>query len=127
MTPTRLLRILRRTVMVIALAGAGYLMVRFDGLELARDSPSPLLRFSPGDSLVLDRYPVDLQSDDPVIFAGPDGRVHLALVSEIRQEERATQLWLRHDAPDCVAPDSQTLGWVDEEWIVGRVIMVWPW
>ena len=127
MTPTRLLRILRRTVMVLALAGAGYLMVRFDGLKLTLDSPSPLLRFSPGDSLVLDSYPDDLRIDDPVIFAGPDGRVHLALVSEIRQEEGASQFWLRYDAPDCVAPDSQTLGWIGEEWIVGRVIMVWPW
>ena len=113
--------------MVLALAGAGYLMVRFDGLKLTLDSPSPLLRFSPGDSLVLDSYPDDLRIDDPVIFAGPDGRVHLALVSEIRQEEGASQFWLRYDAPDCGAPDSQTLGWIGEEWIVGRVIMVWPW
>lgn len=127
MTPKRLMGLLRRVVMVLVLAGAGYLLVRFDGMRLALDSPSPLLRFSPGDSLLLDRYPQGIEVDDSVLYAGPDGRHHLGLILELRKVEGVTQFWLGHDAPDLVAPDSRTLGWVDGEWIVGRVIMVWPW
>jgi hypothetical protein len=126
-TPKGIQRILRYGVLVFVLAGAGYLVIRFDGLTLAADSPSPLLRFSPGDALVLDRYPKALLPDDPVVFTGPDGRVHLSLILKSRLEAGATEFWLGHDAPGCSAPDSQALGWVGKEWIVGRVIMVWPW
>jgi len=126
-TPKRLLRLLRHAVMVLVLAGAVYLLVRFDGMRLGLDSPSPLLRFSPGDSLLVDRYPEGMQVDDSVFYVGPDGREHLGFILERRQVEGVTQFWLGHDAPDAVAPDSQTLGWVDGEWIAGRVIMVWPW
>jgi len=126
-TPKSLLVSLRRVVMILALVGVGYLLVRFDGMQLPVDSPSPLLRFSPGDSLLVDLYPGELRVDDPVIYAGPDGRVHLGLIRESRQMAGGPQFWLGHDAQDKSAPDSQTLGWVDGEWIVGRVIMVWPW
>jgi hypothetical protein len=127
MTPKKLLRILRRSVLVLVLAGGGYLLVRFDGMRLPADAPSPLQRFSPGDSLLMDRYPAEIRMDDPVIYSGPDGRVHLGLILDLRQQDGVTVFRVGQEAPDGVATDSQTPGWMDREWIVGRVIMVWPW
>ena len=127
MTPARLLPILRRAALLLALAGGVYLFVRFDGRQLPPDSQSPLLRFNPGDHLVVDRYPGGLGLSDAVLFAGPDGRVHLAEVRELRAREGRREYWLGHDAPGSPAPDSERLGWIDEDWIRARVIMLWPW
>ncbi len=127
MTPKKLNRILRRVVLICALSGVGYLYVRFDGLHLPAEQDSPLLRFSPGAHLVLDRYPEAYLPSDAAVFLGPDGRTHLALVMKVREQQGKRQYWLGHDVPDCPVPDSEELGWVAEEWLAARVILVWPW
>lgn len=127
MTPKKLLGIFRLSMLVLVLAGAGYLMIRFDGLRLPAEAPSPLLRFSPGDSLLLDRYPGEIRMDDPVIYSGPDGMVHLGLIIDLREVAGVTEFRVGQEGSEGVATDSQTTGWMDREWIVGRVIMVWPW
>ena len=62
------LRRLRYGLWILALAGLGYLYLRFDNLVLPGGC-SPLVRFSPGNRLLVDRQFRSLEPGDAVLLS----------------------------------------------------------
>lgn len=123
MNPRRVTRHLRLVVYVTCALAVLYLWGRFDLYRLPEVGCSPLLRFTPGDTLLLDRRPRNLFVDDAVLVRGDDGLLYLAKVTDLA-DDRA---WVETDAPDCPGRDSDQFGWVAAEDTSARVLMVWPW
>lgn len=118
-----LLRRLRLALWVLALAGLGYLALRFDNLTLPGGC-SPLLRYAPGNRLLLDRRFRALEPGDAVLFRGGE-QLLLGLVERV-EDHPARRFWLVTDAPDCPGSASPELGWIPREDVVARIVLVWP-
>jgi hypothetical protein len=119
----RLLVRFRRWTMILALAGAAYLGLRFDLVTLPPDGCSPVTRFEPGDRLVIDRHPNGLGPGDAVLVRAPDGVLHLVVVEAIR--EAGGELWCSADCERCDAFDSGAAVWLEPGAVAGRVLLAW--
>ncbi len=127
MKPNQIVRFLRRVVFMVALIGVGYLALRYEGFQLDERRCSGLLRFSPGDALLVDRFPRDLDRGQVIVFYGPAGLRHLALIQRVRQGAASDEYWVGGDVLDCPTVGSEQMSWLVPEQVHGRVIMVWPW
>ena len=127
LNPRRLERPARRACLALAVAGVLYLVWRFDLTGLPAEGCSPVARFAPGESLIVDRRPSDWTAGDAAFFAGPDGRLHLGLVERTRHVDGALEVWTTTDALDCPGVGSEELGWIPRRRLRGRVVMIWPW
>lgn len=113
---------LRRLVWIVAIAAVGYLYLRFDNLTLPAGC-SPLLRFAPGNRLLLDLRPGELAAGDAVVFEDGSGTLLLGLVEATDPEEGH---WLVTDNPDCPGRASGELGWIPARSIAARILFAWP-
>lgn len=129
MNPRLLQRHLRLLTLLLAAAGVLYLFQRYETFGLREEDCSPLLRFAPGDDLLLDRWPRSLRRDDALLFSGPDGELYLGIVRAVREAQggEGSALWIETDAPDCPGKDSDELGWIAARDVQARVLMAWPW
>ena len=121
-------RRLARLTWLLALAGIGYLLWRYDSVRLPAEGCSPLLRYAAGEPLIVDRRVSDWQAGDAVFFHGPDGLLHLASIERIEDITGGERrFWLTTDDRDCPAGSSESFGWIEAQALVARVILVWPW
>jgi len=124
-------RVLRRTSWVVAAGALAYLVARFDLVGLPAGSCSPLLRFSEGSNLLVDRWPGGYAAGDAVFFHGDDQLLYVGLVERTDPEgsTRATseQLWLVTDNRACPGRASAEFGWVSVDDCAGRILFAWPW
>lgn len=118
-SPQRVQLIARRGTLILAVVGFAYLMWRFELTRLPDTGCSPLVRFSPGSPLLVDKQPQQLRAGDAVFFQGPDGRLYLGSI----EEEREGGYWLAVDNEDCAGAHSETLGVIPESRIQGRILM----
>ena len=127
----KLLRHLRRLSFLLVVLGAFYLYQRYDLHDLPEEGCSPVLRFSTGDRLLLDRSPGAFHPGDAVLFSGPDGVLYLAAIDRTRPADAAPgaveELWLETDDPDCPGADSDDFGWIPVADVRARILLVWPW
>jgi len=119
----RLLTRFRRWTILLALAGAAYLGLRFDMVTLPPDGCSPVTRYDPGDRLVIDRHPGEVGPGDAVLVRGGDGLLHLVVVEARRGDDG--RLWCSADCPRCAAFDSSAAGWLEGEAVAGRDLLAW--
>ncbi len=127
MNPARLARPLRLAAYLLAGAGLLYLWTRFDAYQLPAEGCSPLLRFAPGDRLLLDRRPAPAREGDALLVRGEDGLLYLGRVTRLRRREGQREVWIETDSPTCPGRDSDEMGWIPSDRIAARVILVWPW
>jgi len=123
-TPARLQKILRRITLLLAAAGGIYLYSRFSLLVLPAEGCSPVVRYGPGTSLLLDQHPDEWSVRDVVIFEAEGGVVSLGEIERLNAEGAA---WIVTDDPDCPAPSSVELGWIAEDRLAARVIFAASW
>lgn len=121
----RVRRNLRRGTYVAAALGLGYLGLRFEFHTLPAQGCSPLVRFGPGTSLLLDRRPPSYGVDDAFLFRAPDGLLYLARAERVRPADGA--IWALVDNSECAGSGSERFGWILPEQCVARVMMPWPW
>lgn len=131
MNQRKLLRHVRLACWLLAGLLVFHLFQRYDTYELPDAGCSPLLRFAPGDTLLLDRSPPGYHRDDAVLFAAGDGLLYLGVVTRTRPDGAGPGdvrgLWVETDAPECPGKDSDELGWISVEDVGARVVLVWPW
>ena len=128
MNPRRLTRHLRYACLALAGLGVAYLFVRYSRFALPEEGCSPLLRFAPGEALLVDHRPPLLSAGDAVFFRGPGGVLYLGSIARTRESASTDlQLWIETDAPDCPGTDSHDLGWVPASDVEARVMLAWPW
>lgn len=119
MSPVGAVRQFRRFSYLVAGLAALYLVFRFDIYRLPASGCSPILRFSPGQNLLLDRNPRPAQVGDALVVAGDDGLLYLGVVERV-DGDRA---WVETDAPGCPGRGSSDFGWVEPGQISARVLM----
>ncbi len=133
--PARFLRALRRACLALAVLLAGYLVLRFDVVELPEGARSPLYGIHPGDRLLVDRYRRLPATGEAVLYRGERGELLLGratappqdLPAPAAQAIGAGALWILSECADVPAPDSRELGPIPPERVVGRVVLVLPW
>lgn len=118
-----LLHRIRRITTVVAILGLGYLVVRFDLMMLPKDRCSPLVRFDPGDRLIVDGHPSSVGPGDAILVRTRSGVVVVTRVQALREEDGA--VWCTTDNPDCPGLRSEEAGWISTEAIAGRVLLAW--
>ncbi len=118
MNKNRVLLYARRATLLVPLLALAYLSWRFDLTRLPDSGCSPLLRFSPGSSLVVDKHPRDYQLRDAVFFLGPDGALYLGAI----QEHSGAGYWIVTDNPLCAGQGSDQLGAIERGAFRGRVL-----
>jgi len=114
----RILGLARRAILVFALLALGYLYWRFGVIGLPDSSCSPLLRFSAGSSLVVDKHPPEYELGDAVFFVNPNGALFLGLI----EERRRTGYWIVADNPQCSGRASAEFGVIETAALRGRVL-----
>jgi hypothetical protein len=124
--PRRLRSPIRWATYLAAVVCLGYLVSRFDSFRLAESGCSPLLRFAPGESLLLDRWAPSYSAGDALLFEGSDGLIYLGLVERVRPGAEPA-LWVVADNPDCEGRGSEEFGWIVGEARLARVVLKWPW
>ena len=125
----RLQRRLRWGTWIASACCVAYLFMRYDFMTLPEDGCSPLLRFTTGNRLLLDRWPSQYAAGDALLFRGPDGRLFVGVVARRRGAERGVDdgaLWIVTDNPDCPGADSGDFGWIERESCAARIVLVWP-
>lgn len=128
MNPRRLIPHLRYASLALACIGVAYMVMRYSRFELPEAGCSPLLRFTPGEALLVDHRPPLLTPGDAVFFRGPDARLYLGLIARTRGSAGSDlELWIETDDPDCPGTDSDDLGWVAASDVEARVMLAWPW
>lgn len=124
MDQAKLQRGLRRFTLFAAAAGVLYLYTRFELLTVPETGCTPVLRFAPGSTMLLDTRPRPLVPGDGVVFDAGNGATSLGLVRECRPDGSA---WIEVDADDCPGPSSETLGWIPADRLLARVVFVAAW
>lgn len=124
MTPARVQLVVRRITLALAAAGGLYLYTRFSLMTLPESGCTPVLRYAPGTSLLLDQRPTNLAAADGVLFESEPGVLSIGMIREAREDG---SVWITVDAPDCPAASSEQLGWVPRERIAARVIFATNW
>lgn len=117
------LRLARRLTILAAVLGLAYLVMRFEFLRLPEERCSPLVRFAPGDQLVVDGRPSSVSEGDAVLVMTQSGARHLCRVERVRADDG--RLWVVSDNPECPGFSSDAAGWIDPRAAVGRVLMSW--
>ncbi|QDV07384.1 hypothetical protein Poly30_29080 [Planctomycetes bacterium Poly30] len=117
------LKLIRRYTVLAALVGLVYIATRFEFSQLPVDRCCPLVRFAPGDRLVIDGRPGDVSVDDAVLIQTQSGAKHLCRVERLRPEDG--RLWCVTDNADCAGFSSETAGWIDPRAVTGRVLLSW--
>ncbi|MCA8980390.1 MAG: hypothetical protein H6831_06435 [Planctomycetes bacterium] len=124
MTPARVQLVVRRITFALAAAGGLYLYTRFSLMTLPESGCTPVLRYAPGTSLLLDRRPSELALGDGVLFESEPGVVSLGSIGDLRADG---SVWIAVDAPDCPAASSEQLGWIPREQVAARVVFATNW
>ena len=124
MTPAKIQRVVRRLTLLLAAAGGLYLYTRFSLLAVPREGCTPVLRFAPGTTLLLDTRPRPLRPADEVLFRVDETTNSLGIVREVREDGA---LWIAIDASNCPAPSSEQLGWIPASRIAARVVFPLGW
>jgi hypothetical protein len=122
--PAQVQRVVRRLTFALAAAGGLYLYSRFSLMALPEAGCSPLLRYAPGTSLLLDQQPSGLEVGQAVLFESAPGVLSLGEIGEIQADG---QVWITTDAPDCPAASSEQLGWIPKERLAARVVFAAAW
>ena len=117
------LKLVRRYTFLAAAVGLVYIVTRFEFIELSEKRCSPLTRFAPGDSLVVDARPGSVSEGDAVLVMTQGGAKHLCLIDSVRGEDG--HLWCISNNQDCPGFTSEDAGWVDPRAVTGRVLMSW--
>ncbi|MFT5733926.1 MAG: hypothetical protein ACJAZN_002333 [Planctomycetota bacterium] len=117
------LKIIRRYTVLAALVGLVYIGTRFEFSALPEDRCSTLVRFDPGDRLVIDGRPGSVGQGDAVLIQTQSGSKHLCLVERVREEDG--RLWCVTDNPECPGFSSEAAGWIDPRAVTGRVLLSW--
>lgn len=133
--PQRALRLARGITLLLALGLVGYGVLRFDVVQLPEGARSPLYGVHGGDRLLVDRRVRGGRLDAVVLFRARSGELLLGRVSTPPAEPapaleaalRTGALWILSDRLDVPAPDSDELGPIPAEDVVGRVVLVLPW
>ena len=120
----------RIAVWVFALLAAAYLWLRFESIRLSEDGCSPVRALAPGDRLIYDKRPGRLTAGDVLIFRGPDDELLLGISravpasapSDMHAEFEAGMLWIEGDATGCPSLDSRSMGPIDPDRVVGRLV-----
>ncbi len=115
----RLLGNLRRGCLLLGVLGALYLWQRYELLPLPRTGCSPLMSLSPGSTLWVDLQAEDLGVGDVIFFSLPSGAIAFGRCTRTQ----GTDLWLVTDVEACPAEDSQTLGWIAQDRVHGRLVL----
>lgn len=126
----RLQRRLRWGTWIASACCAAYLFMRYDFMTLPEDGCSPLLRFSTGSRLLLDRWPSHYVAGDALLFRGRGGLLFIGVVARTSGEEPGVEdgaLWIVTDNPDCPGEDSDDFGWIERESCAARIVLAWPW
>lgn|GEM_PF-1068894 len=126
----RLQRRLRWGTWVASACCLAYLFLRYDFMTLPDEGCSPLLRYTTGNRLLLDRWPSRYAAGDALLFRGPDGLLFIGAVARTRGTERGVEdgtLWIVTDNPDCPGESSDDFGWIGRESCVARIVLAWPW
>ena len=130
---------LRRVRVVLYVLTAGCLAVlalRYETIRLPEEGCSPLVQFTPGKRLLLDRWRGPKAGDAVLFHSGTDlllGRVQAPpddLPEKLPSSWSAfddQHLWIVGDAPDCPALDSRTLGPIDRSDVAAVVAAGLPW
>lgn len=136
MTRALLLRRLRFGVWALAAAGLGYLVWRFDTLNLPGGGGrcSPLLAFEPGARLIIDTRPTRFDEGSNLLFhAGESDTLLLGKVAPppptasqaVWDAVEGGALWIVTDRLDCPGRDSRELGAIPRSDIRGRIVFSW--
>ena len=126
----KLQRRLRWGTWIASACCVAYLFLRYDFMTLPETGCSPLLRFTTGNRLLLDRWASEYVAGDAILFRGPDGLVFVGAVARISAGEAGVEdgaLWVTTDNPDCPGQDSDDFGWIARESLAARIVLVWPW
>lgn len=135
--PKTLLHWTRLGVWAVALAGAFYLLLRFESVALPDDACSPLADVSAGAALIVDTWPEALDEGQKLLFRDPRdaggeklllGRVAtppVDLPGDFAARVSAGGLWMLADGRDCPVEDSRLFGPVAPADVVGRIVLVW--
>lgn len=129
-SPGTWLRRCRQLTLLLALLGGLYVYLRIELMSLPADGCSPLFGVDPGDSMLLDRRPLDVTVGDAVLFEGPEGQVHLARVAEApadlpaeaRARLEAGALWVVVERSECPGLDSARIGPLEREALRAEVL-----
>ena len=118
MKAVRVLSVFRRLTLFLALSGLFYLYWRFELLSMPDHGCSPLMRFSPGSSLLVDKHPREYVTGDAAFFLSPRGSLHLGVVESVGRDG----YWLSTDNPACEGEGSDELGVIVEARMQGRIL-----
>lgn len=119
----QIMRWSRRVTAVLAIAGAAYLVSRYEVFRMDSDAPSPLHRFADGSTLVLDRRPRTPEPGDAVVVRTASGVLHVTGIEAVRED--GSGIWCEIDDPSVAGLTSSTAGWIDGRAIYGRVLFGW--
>ena len=127
---------LRLGVYGFLVLGVGYVLWRYDRIELPAEGCSPLSLFVPGDRLLIDLRPGQIEVGAAVLYRGRAGELLLGRVQEPPPTASAATweawdarraLWIVGDRHDCPGPDSRSLGPIPAEGVEGRVVCALSW
>ncbi len=118
MSRSRILQVARRAILACAVLVLGYLWWRFEVITLPEGSCSPLLRFSSGSSLVVDKHPPEYELKDAVFFRGAAEGLFIGVI----EERRETGYWIVTDDPQCAGRASSEFGEIAPTALRGRVL-----
>lgn len=117
------LKIIRRYTVLAAIVGLVYIATRFEFSQLPEDRCCPLVRFAPGDRLVIDGRPGPASVGDAVLIQTQSGAKHLCRIDQVRDEDG--RLWCVTDNAECPGFSSDAAGWIDPRAVTGRVLLSW--
>jgi len=122
--PAQVQRVVRRVTFALAAAGGLYLYSRFSLMVMPEEGCTPLQRYAPGTSLLLDQQPSGLEAGNAVLFESTPGVISLGEIGELRPDG---SLWITTDATECPGASSEQLGWIAKDRIAARVVFAASW
>jgi len=87
----------------------------------------PILRYAPGELLLVDRHPANIRPGDAVLYQAPTGELGLGIVAHVSLEVGAAgQLRIAFDNPDCPATPPGENGALSHDSVRARVVLALP-